>query len=133
MVQTRPEVSYLFDNMDWFRTILEADLSSYDYIVLDLASLSERPDGTVNPFAAAAACDALILVCERGRITRQKLKSTVDMARVTGSRPFGLIMTQGDYIPVGEEIARSGRKLFFFAPWLARWIGRKARASEILG
>ncbi|WP_445505210.1 hypothetical protein [Microvirga sp. G4-2] len=132
-VQAGPEVQFLFDNVGWFRDVLDNDLSSYDYIVLDLAPLFDRPADTVNPFAAAAACDALILVCQRGGVTKERLRSAVDMARATGCRPFGIVMTQGGYTSVGEEIARSAQKLFFFAPWLAKRIGRKVRASEILG
>lgn len=131
-VQAGPEVRFLFDNMDWFRGVLDVDLAAYDYIILDLSSFLDRPEGVVNPFAAAAACDALILVCRRGRITRQKIKQTMDMARTTGCRPFGIVMTQGDYVSVGEEIARTVRRLFFFFPWLGRRIGQRATTSEIL-
>ncbi len=131
-VQAGPEVRFLFDNMDWFRGVLDVDLASYDYIVLDLSSFFDRPEGVVNPFAAAAACDALVLVCPRGRITRQKLRQAMEMARSTGCRPFGIVMTQGNYASVGEEIARTMRRMFFFFPWLGRRLGRRAMASEIL-
>lgn len=131
-VRAGPEVQFLFDNVEWFRNMLDNDLSSYEYIVLDLAPLFDRPMDTVNPFAAAAACDALVLVCRRGGITKARLTNAVDMARKTGCRPFGIVMIQGGYTSVGEEIARSAGKLFFFAPWLAKRIGRRVRASEIL-
>jgi Mrp family chromosome partitioning ATPase len=131
-VQAGPDVRFLFDNIEWFRSVLDTDLSSYDYIVLDLAPLFDRLEDTVNPFAAAAACDALVLVCRRGGVTKERLRNAVDMARATGCRPFGIVMTQGGYATPGEEIARNARKLFFFAPWFAKWIGRKARSSEIL-
>ncbi len=132
VVQTGADVRFFFDNAEWFRNVLESDLSSYDYIVLDLAPLFDRPDDTVNPLAVAAACDALVLVCRRGGLTKERLRSAVDMARTTGARPFGILMTQGGYTSPGEEIARSVRKLLFFAPWLAKRIGRRARASELL-
>jgi len=131
-VQAGPDVRFLFDNTEWFRRVLDTDLSSYDYIVLDLAPLFDGPKGSVNPFAAAAACDALVLVCRRGGVTKERLRNAVDMARAAGCRPFGIVMIQGGYISVGEEMARTARKLFFFAPWLAKWIGRKATSSEIL-
>jgi Mrp family chromosome partitioning ATPase len=131
-VQAGPEVRFLFDNIGWFRNVLDNDLSPYDYVVLDLAPLFDRPADTVHPFAAAAACDALILVCRRGGVTKERLRSTVDMARATGCRPFGVVMTQDGYTSVGEEIARSAGKLFFFVPWLTKRISRGARASEIL-
>lgn len=132
-VRTGPAVQFLFDNREWFRSVLDADLASYDYIVLDLASLFDRPEGAVNPLAVAAACDAMVLVCERGRVTRQMLRNAADMARVAGCRPFGIVMTQGDYVSPGEEIARGAKKLFFFLPRLAKRIARKAMMSEILG
>lgn len=131
-VQAGPDVRFFFDNIEWFRNVLDNDLSSYDYIVLDLAPLFDRPQDTVNPFAAAAGCDALVLVFRRGGVTKERLRKAVDMARTTGCRPFGIVMTQGGYTSVGEEIARSMRKLFFFAPWLAKRIGRRVRASELL-
>jgi Mrp family chromosome partitioning ATPase len=126
------EVQFLFDNIGWFRNVLDNDLSYYDHIVLDLAPLFDRPEETVNPFAAAAACDALVLVCRRGGVTKKRLRNAVDMALATGSRPCGIVMTQGGYTSVGEELARSARKLFFFAPRLAKRIDRRVRASEIL-
>lgn len=132
-VQAGPNVRFLFDNTAWFRRVLDNDLASHESIVLDLAPLFDRPADTVNPFAVAAACDALVLVCRRGGVTKEKLRNAVDMARATGGRPFGIVMTQGGYVPVGEEMARTVRKLFFFAPWLAKRIGRKAAASGILG
>jgi Mrp family chromosome partitioning ATPase len=125
-------VRFQFDNIEWFRNVLDSDLSSYDYIVLDLAPLFDRREETVNPFAAAAACDALVLICRREGVTKERLKTAVDMARAMGSRPFGIVMTQGGYTSPGEEIARIARRLLFFAPWLAKRIGQRARASEIL-
>jgi Mrp family chromosome partitioning ATPase len=132
-VHTEAEVRFLFGNVDWFRKVLDADLSSYAYIVLDLAPLSDRAEDTVNPLAAAAACDALAIVLQRGSVTRSKLRQTVDMARTAGSNPVGIVMTQGGYVSAGEEIARAVRRLFFFAPWIGKRLGRRIRASEILG
>ncbi|MEZ0167166.1 hypothetical protein [Microvirga sp. TS319] len=132
-VQADPDVRFLFDNTLWFRRVLDNDLASYDTVVLDLAPLFDRPADTVNPFAVAAACDALVLVCRRGTVSKEKLRNAVDMARATGGKPFGIVMTQGGYISAGEEIARTLRRMFFFAPWIAKRIGRKATASGILG
>lgn len=132
-VQADPDVRFLFDNTLWFKRVLDNDLGSYDTIVLDLAPLFDRPADTVNPFAVAAACDAFVLVCRRGTVSKEKLRSAVDMARATGGKPFGIVMTQGGYVSAGEEIARTLRRMFFFAPWLAKRIGRKATASGILG
>lgn len=132
-VQAGPDVRFLFDNIEWFRKVLGHDLSSYDYIVLDLAPLFDRPADTVNPFAVAAACDALVLVCRRGGATKERLRHAVEMARATGGKPCGIVMTQDGYVSAGEEIARTLRRLFFFAPWLAKRIGRKATSSGILG
>jgi Mrp family chromosome partitioning ATPase len=112
--------------------MLENDLSSYDYIVLDLAPLFDSPEDVVSPFAAAAACDAFVLVCRRGGVTKERLKNAVDMALATGCKPFGIVMTQGGYVSVGEEIARIVRRVFFFSPWIVKRIGRKATKSEIL-
>jgi len=131
-VQAGPEVRFLFDNTEWFRKVLENDLSSYDYIVLDLAPLFDSPEDVVNPVAAAAACDAFVLVCRRGGVTEERVRNEGDMALATGGQPFGIVIMQGGDIFVGEEIARTGRRLFFFFPWLGKWIGRKATTSEIL-
>jgi Mrp family chromosome partitioning ATPase len=131
-VQAGPEVRFMFDNIEWFRGVLERDLSSYDNIVLDLAPLFDRPKDTINSFAAAAACDALVLVCRRGHVTREKLKNAVDTARATGCQPFGIVMMQSGYVSPGEEIAQVVRRFFFFAPGIGERISRRLQTSELL-
>ena len=61
-------------------------LAGYDPLVVLPARADDRGRDVINPFAVAAACDAVLLVCDRGRTTRSSLRSRA-RPRPGGARP----------------------------------------------
>lgn len=80
-----------FNNVGWLRGLLSADEASTDIVILDLPPVAAARD-RLNPLAAAAACDAVILVCARGRSTPGSVESTAATLRSARVRLAGCIL-----------------------------------------
>jgi Mrp family chromosome partitioning ATPase len=120
-----------FNNVSWLRQCLNKELAGYGAIVLDLPPLVPDRADLINPVAAAAACDAVLMVCARGRVTRPQLKEAVELLRPAQVNLVGTILNDIDYALPGEEIARAARRLSWVAPNISRWIERRLLGSEM--
>jgi hypothetical protein len=105
----------------------------YDLLVLNLPALLDTPIDSINPIAAGAACDQVFLVCQRGRLRRERLLRAMDMARSGGCDFAGIVDDESRYDTPGREIARlARRRLGIVAPRCANWVERYSLASALL-
>lgn len=104
----------------------------YDLIILHLPALVDAPIDMINPIAAGAACDQLFLVCQRGRLRRERFLRALEMARSGGCDFAGIVSDESCYKSPGREIACLARPLFRVAPRLAERVERYSLASALL-
>ena len=123
---------FRFNNVAWLRQRLDQELADHDVIVLDLPPLITDRTDLINPVAAAAACDSVLMVCARGRVTRARLKEAVRLLLPAQVNLTGTILNDIDYASPGEEMARTARRFSWLAPKVSRWIERRALGSEML-
>jgi Mrp family chromosome partitioning ATPase len=131
-VRITPKSRFAFNNTPSFLKCLREDFDDYDRVVLDLPPAAQFADDQINPAAPAAACDALFLVCVRGRVTEAKLQSAVDLIRSAGGALTGAVLNEFNAFTPGQELARISRRLFRRRPYLAERLAARALASEFL-
>lgn len=129
----RPTIITLssFNNITHIRNIMVGELAEYSRIVIDIPAILDAQT-TINPAAAAAACDSVLLVCVRGRLTRRRLARSMEFIQAAGGKVKGTVLNEMDYATPGVEIARIAKRVFRSAPRIAAWIERKALGSELL-
>jgi len=81
-----------FNSARHFRASLVDELEDYAAIVLDIPPILDFSPETVNPLVAVVACDAVIIVCAKGRTTADHLKQTVDAITVAGGLIAGTVL-----------------------------------------
>jgi hypothetical protein len=107
------------------------ELETYSTLVLDLPPVLHERSDLLSPLAAATSCDAVFLVCLRGKTAKGQLAEAIDLIRLAGINLF-LVINDRDYTSPGEEIARTARACSKVVPRLASWVERKVLSSELL-
>lgn len=122
----------LFNNVDLIRTVLHSELAAYEAVFVDLPPLLGDADDRLNPLAAAAACDALLLVCVSGEIEAAELSGSMTVLQRAGVSVTGLVLNDVNNPTLGQEMAREARRLERILPSLSGWLSRKALRSRFL-
>jgi hypothetical protein len=127
-----PDTRFLFNNIAWLREEFSATFRAYSNIIVDLPALSSDGLDFINPVAAAAACEATVLICVRGRTSRRQVENGAELLRSARVNLIGTVLNEADYTAPADEMANAARK------WLPRfagfneYAGRKLGASEML-
>lgn len=127
-----PRTQFLFNNFEQLQATFATELADFERIVVDLPAFDGSGPDSISPLAGAAACDELILVVPRGRVTAEDAAAAATTARSLGLPLTGAVLTSIDYRSVGEEIAGFGDRVRRVLPPLGRWIRRRAVSSEFL-
>lgn len=122
----------LFSSTEHVRRLLDGQLKSYSSIVIDLPPLLDTSGQWVNPVAAAAGSDGVLLIAMTGRSTREDLAAARSLLELGGAKPVGIVMNDLAAPTLGAEVAREMRRIERFLPRLASWCSRKALASPLL-
>jgi Mrp family chromosome partitioning ATPase len=89
------EKAGLFNNSDWLRRTLADDQAGYTTVLLDLPPLLEGGAGRMNPLAAAAAADAVLLVCAAGASAPATVERASDLLASAGAPLVGAVFNDG--------------------------------------
>lgn len=121
-----------FNNVTGVRQSLAKELAEYSKIVIDIPPILEVTNHQINPIAAAAACDAVLMICVRGQLTHQQITQAMEMIRSAGGKITGTVLNEIGYATTGADFARIARRVFRSAPRIAHWLERKALDSDLL-
>jgi hypothetical protein len=127
-----PRTQFLFNNFEQLEETFAIELADFDRIIVDLPALDGSGSDRISAVAGAAACDELILVVPRGRVTADEAASAAEAARSLALPVTGAVLTSIDYRTVGDEIAGLGDRVRRVLPSFGRWIRRRATTSEFL-
>lgn len=122
----------LFNNIDRLRRALGEDLSQYEAIVVDLPSVPVADQDRLNGAAVAAACDAVVLVCVAGEVSREQVSASLDALANAQAQLLGTVLNDMRNPTLGAEIAREAARFRRYLPRLSGWVERKALASVLL-
>jgi Mrp family chromosome partitioning ATPase len=125
------DTRHRFSNALLLQEAWRRELRSHSILVLDLPPLFGDQD-LINPLAAAASCDAVLLICMRGSIDRARLREGVALLRRARAPLWGLLLNERDYSSPAEEITEYVRKLARHSPRVAAWAERAAAQSRLL-
>ena len=126
------EDKFRFSDGKKLRNMFEQDLKRYNAIVVDLAAQGVEAQAAIDATVAATACDAVMLVCQVGSVTRPMLAAAAAALAEAGAPLRGIVANEVNAPTLGQEIAREARRMERYAPYLARWIARKAEQSRWL-
>ena len=121
-----------FNDAPRLRELLAGNAFDNRILVLNLPPLVGRDRDAINPVASAAACEAVVLLCDLGSTTRKQLDEAVETCRAGGIKLAGVILNELSYESPGVQIGRAGRRFFRIIPPLGRWIESRALRMEIL-
>jgi hypothetical protein len=131
VAQPTASSQFAFNNVAAFRKELDK-LESYDRIVIDLSPIDTTITNMINPCAAAAVCDAVFVICVKGRVTRQRLCRALDLIRAAGGNVVGTVLNEvGDATP-GVELANLIGGILGQNSRLSRSLASRVMKSEIL-
>lgn len=122
----------LFNNVERMRQTLNEDLAPYASIVVDAPAVPTVDTIHINGAAALAACDAAVLVCMSGKVSRADLEAATNALTNAQVNCLGLVLNDMHNPTLGAELAREARRLRRFLPRLSRWLERRALASALL-
>jgi Mrp family chromosome partitioning ATPase len=132
VAQFTSESRALFSNVTTFRGLLDDNLASYEAIVIDLPALGGSDHDSINPVAAARACDAVLLLCLTGKVTQDQLMAAVREMQGAGVPLAGTVLNDRYAPTLGVAMATNRRRLSRLVPGLNRWVERKLSTSEFL-
>jgi Mrp family chromosome partitioning ATPase len=121
-----------FHDAALMRRMFTETLASYEAIIVDLAMLAHPPANGINPLPTAAACDAVILVGSRGRMTQASLQEAVDLGTSVNVHFAGVVFNDHEYTSPATEMSQAVRSALRFVPPLGRWAQRKILQSSLL-
>ena len=122
----------LFDSIPWLRNELMTKFKTYSNIIIDLPPLSEHAPGGLNPISGAAACDAVVLVCVRGRTTQRDAADATRVLAAARINLIGTVLNDRDYTPPADEMAALARRILRPTGRFGRWAADSIASSDIL-
>jgi hypothetical protein len=128
----RATMRFQFNNVGWFHAVIDQERADVSHIVLDLPPLTPERADLINPLAAASCCDAVVLVCARGRVGRGEVDRAMDQLATARARVVGAVLNDVDYVSPGMEVARAAHRIRWLSPRLARWAERRALTTDLL-
>jgi Mrp family chromosome partitioning ATPase len=100
--ETRP----VFNNNGWLASFFAEQLRTYSTVILDLPPLLDEQKSRLSPLAAASVCQAVILTCPTGSVTRPQLATSLQLLDSADANVIGLV--------VEEDQDKSGWRDFRF-------------------
>jgi Mrp family chromosome partitioning ATPase len=100
--ETRP----VFNNNGWLASFFAEQLRTYSTVILDLPPLLDEQKSRLSPLAAASVCQAVILTCPTGSVTRPQLATSLQLLESADANVIGLV--------VEEDQDKSGWRDFRF-------------------
>ena len=88
--ETRP----IFNNNGWLASFFAEQLRTYSTIILDLPPLLDEHKDRLSPLAAASVCQAVILTCPTGRVTRPQLATSLQLLDSADANVIGLVVEE---------------------------------------
>ncbi|MEQ1696019.1 MAG: hypothetical protein ABL901_09300 [Hyphomicrobiaceae bacterium] len=127
-----PNERFAFGNTDRLRQSFAEDLASYEAVVVDARPVPTLETAYINGAAAAAACDATIVLCMAGRVARSELAECQDALANAQVNLLGVVLNEMQSPTLGAELAREARRLHKVLPRFSKWLERKAMANAFL-
>jgi hypothetical protein len=122
----------LFDSIPWLRNELTTKFKTYSNIIIDLPPLSEHAPGRLNAISGAAACDAVVLVCVRGRTTQREASDAARVLAAARINVIGTVLNDRHYTAPADEIAAFVRRVLRPTGRFGRWAAESIASSDIL-
>jgi Mrp family chromosome partitioning ATPase len=122
----------LFDSIPWLRNELLTKFKTYSNIIIDLPPLSDHAPGGLNPISGAAACDAVVLVCVRGRTTQRDAADATRVLAAARINLIGTVLNDRDYTPPADEMAAFARRILRPTGRFGRWAANSIASSDLL-
>ena len=88
------ETKPLFNNNGWLGSFFAEQLRAYSTVILDLPPLIHEQKNKLSPLAAASICQAVVLMCPIGSITRPQLASSLQLLQSAEVNVIGLIVEE---------------------------------------
>jgi Mrp family chromosome partitioning ATPase len=88
--ETRP----IFNNNGWLAGFFAEQLRTYSTIILDLPPLLDEQKNRLSPLAAASVCQAVILTCPTGSVTRPQLATSLQLLDSADANVIGLVVEE---------------------------------------
>ena len=125
------DARFHFNNVRWLRAEFARMLRTYSNIVVDLAPLLSDDVERVNALGAAAACDAVVMMCAREQLSQYDVGRALQLTSSTGVNLAGTVVNEMNYVSPGDEIAALLRR---WCPHtkLAKYLGDKISGTELL-
>jgi hypothetical protein len=114
------------------REKLASCFPQYDFLIIELPMLLDASVETINPVAAACACDQTFLICQRGRSRKEHLLRAMEIMRSSSCELAGIVNDESCYDTPGQEIATWARHFTLLGPRFAKWVERYALTSALL-
>jgi Mrp family chromosome partitioning ATPase len=86
--ETRP----VFNNNGWLASFFAEQLRTYSTVILDLPPLLDEQKSRLSPLAAASVCQAVILSCPTGSVTRPQLATSLQLLESAEVNVIGLVV-----------------------------------------
>jgi Mrp family chromosome partitioning ATPase len=102
------ETKPLFNNNGWLGSFFAEQLRTYSTVILDLPPLIHEQKNELSPLAAASVCQAIVLMCPLGSVTRPQLASSLQLLQSAEVNVVGLV--------VEEDREQSDRRDFRSSP-----------------
>ena len=89
-VETKP----LFNNNGWLGSFFAEQLRTYSTVILDLPPLIHEQKNKLSPLAAASVCQAVVLMCPLGGVTRAQLATSLQLLQSAEVNLIGLVVEE---------------------------------------
>lgn len=109
-VHTTPLTRPLFANMQRLREVFAEEFAEYRRVIVDLPPLTDVDTESVNPVAAAGACNAVLLVIVVGRDLQPQVIEATRVLRGAGVSVTAAIANEYDWQSTQEEVRKMARK-----------------------
>jgi Mrp family chromosome partitioning ATPase len=81
-----------FNRSEWFRDVLTRQFASHEKLIIDLPPLLTPDRDSINPTAAAAACDVVVLLVTRGSLSPREVEDSAALLRSSGANLAGTVL-----------------------------------------
>ena len=105
-----------FHNARDLQDMLKSELEGYEQIIVDLSKGPETNKAPLPGGSSAAACDAVVLVCESHSVTRKALETAVESLAMNDAKIAGLVVNDQDAPTLGQEMLKEFSRMQWFLP-----------------
>lgn len=88
------ETKPTFNNNGWLANFFAEQLRTYSTVVLDLPPLIDEQKNRLSPLAAASVCQAVVLTCATGSVTRPQLATSLQLLDSVNVNVIGLVVEE---------------------------------------